>query len=221
MSEKHNIIPPEISEKPEVAQFYAISNGKYHTVSTANVAAENGVDVCMSNSGKTNATSQYPVIGTSYIVSCTAMILYNPKTKTAVIRHEAQLEPEDFKDALASVRSSDDELVKAYIVGAGVYDNAELNGHAVAQLEPLSKAIAQMPNIQVEVFDVYDKPKPASFALDTRNGRLIRGSELVTNLDQAADAPSAFIPDWKAVHRPNEAFDGTLPEHQIQRRAAI
>lgn len=175
----------------------------------------------MGNIGKTNATSQYPVLGTSYVVSCTAMILYNPKTKTAVIRHEAQLEPDDFKDALASVRRSDDEAVKAYIVGAGGSDSAELNGHTIAQLGPLSQAIAETPNIQVELFDVYDKPKPASFALDTRNGRLIRGSDLVMNQEQAADAPSAFIPDWKAVHKPNEIFDGTLPEYQAGRKSAL
>jgi hypothetical protein len=221
MSEKHNIIPPEVSANIELSRLYTVSSGKYHTISTANIVAENAVDVCMGNIGKTNATSQYPVIGTSYVVSCTAMILYNPKTKTAVIRHEAQLEPEHFKDALASVRERDDEPVKAYIVGAGTYGSAQFNHHTIAQLEPLSKVIAQAPNVQVEVFDVYDKPKPASFALDTRNGRLIRGSELVKNLDQAADAPSAFIADWKAVHKLNEMFDGTIPERQIQRRTAI
>ncbi len=58
-------------------------------------------------------------------------------------------------------------------------------------------------------FDVLDKPKPAAVAIDTRNGNLIRGTEL-----REFDVDDDNYRDDFVMDAHTDSFDGTTDEYR-------
>ncbi len=200
---------------------YALPQGKYVTPQTAKANGGNALLVRMCNTAKTNATSLYPIIGTRALGPCTGIAIRNKKTKDLLIGHNVMLSVHEYKKFVAQVRKNDDEQLEIHIIGAQVNkrDPADFSLWKEG-LEQLVIAIAQTPNATIKTFDVGNKPHPSDFAVDARNGRLIRGTP-----DIEANVPKAelkeyiqnlehFMNEWDCL---DEDFDGTAPEHQTSR----
>jgi hypothetical protein len=206
---------------PLFAEAYALPQAQYVTPKQSQVAPEEAMLTRMFSVGMTNATSRIPVIGTKCFSPCTACILYNRNTKTAIVAHDAEIDPEYFERLLQRVRSNDHDLVDVHIMGAPIQAAASgtENLDTIDYLIPLLSVIKETSNATLATFDVYDKPKPHHIAFDTRTGTLIRGStfcrtaEEVEEVSETIESTHAndLLSDWPWT---GGNFDGTAPEYQ-------
>lgn len=196
----------------------ALPTAQYRTVGPARIQEGEAVLIDMDCTGVTNAASQIPVIGTSDFNPCTCLIAYNKRTRTAALTHLPFPDASDVFNLIDKVRYSEEDRVEMHVIGAAISD--ETDKHAkdgneikVDHLEATLQGIESSPNVTLKTFDVYDKPKPYAVAIDTRNGSLIRGSELVVAVNESDFFPDIDF-DW-----PIEIgdFDGTIPEMQSER----
>ncbi len=199
---------------PELKKALALPTGQYHTQELLRIKPEEGMCIDTGEISKTNATSLHPVIGTGGYGPCTAVILYNRKTKTAVISHEPpKLIP--FKDMLREIRANETDKVEAHFVGAMAKGQKEIGQHDVAAFDQYLTELASAPNVTLKTFDVFTKPMPAAVGIDTRNGKLIRGSEVRTP-DKHREGIDDFT-EWDRTPA-GESFDGTTPGQQRQKK---
>jgi hypothetical protein len=216
-----------------------LRGGRYHTPQLANISEDDAILTGMGCVGVTNSTSLKPIIGTNGFTPCTAIIMYNPKTKTAGVIHNVEHSPEALAELLAKVRQPDavGQSVQVHVMGCPKYgDNPDdsRNVKRRARLQKLVDDISTLPDVQIKTFDVYDKKKPHAVAIDTRNGKLIRGSDLFQTEDEAEhdacqtetpktleNAPLLFDGLFDAANnhfrsweRSEGHYDGTLPANQ-------
>ncbi len=160
-----------------------------------------------------NSTSEVPIVGSCAFNPCCCLILYNTRTKTAVVGHEVHYQPDVIANLKSKVISKEGDIIHAYIMGnpkSTKMDNTTLFKH---YLNDLLTELAAEPPVQVKVFDVLDKPKPTCAALDTRNGRLIRGTNLYRTEEEANIIQRPDMSDEVHVIF-NDDFDGTTPDMQ-------
>lgn len=216
-----------------------LRGGKYHTPQLANISETDAILTGMGCVGVTNSTSLKPIIGTNGFTPCTAIIMYNPKTKTAGVIHNVEHTPEALAELLARVRSPDavGQSVQVHVMGCPKHGNDSGDSRNVkrrVRLQKLVDDINSLPDVQIKTFDVYDKKKPHAVAIDTRNGKLIRGSDLFEREEEAAhDACQTETPKtlesapllfeglfdaannhFKSWERAKGDYNGTLPENQ-------
>lgn len=144
--------------------------GQYFTLKNANIDIHNVALVAMDYTGITNADSIYPVLGTAALETCMGVALYNKKTKTLAVNHGySHYMDRDFLEMLSKVRGSSNDLVEMHVIGGVKGDDLPM--------DTLAKAIFSQPNVILKTFDIMRKSHPSAFAIDARNGRLIRGSD--------------------------------------------
>ncbi len=185
-----------------------IPGADYETPQSLGVDPDETMLIDMWCAGVTSANTSTPVVGTEAFNPCLALIIYNPRTKTAVIAHEPHIEKSYFLSLLSKVRYGDDDIVHLHLMGAPVHspygdDPEEANAHSRAMLSRLALAFESTPNLIVKTFDVYTKPKPSAVAIDTRNGKLIRGADLyiLPEEDEGLEIGYSFI-DWNHCEMP-------------------
>lgn len=189
----------------------ALPVAKYVTPETLKVDPDKTILVSMDGTGVTNSRSDTPIIGTRAFNPCMALILYNKRTKTAGIMHEPFLAPEHFFALMSKVRTDEKDPVHAHLMGQPIYaehehDAEDMNKMSLSALNRLAEAFESEPNLIVKTFDVYSKPKPSAVAIDTRNGRLIRGSDLYVKSFQDLYNTTDFFYEWPYLQR-GEHFD--------------
>lgn len=207
---------------PALAAAYALQTAKYATPKGAKIKPEQtqlgDTPDCQAI---TNASSAFPVIGTVAVGPCTVLMLYDSQTHMAFVEHVAGLNEAHFTAALEKMRAAgstgtiDAHLLHAHVIGAPHTDAEQLNA-----LENLVGAITAAPGVELKTFDALDKKKPYNVAIDSRNGKLIRGSKLITTEAEVIEAladeehyTDLFVDaDWHNTFR--DSFDGTTAEHQ-------
>lgn len=203
-------------------EYYDLPTAQYYTPALSNVQGDTVALMEQGFIGMTNHTSKKPVIGAYALNPCAVLILYNKKTKTAILKHRpliSVLEPktieQDYRDLLAKVRSNDSEKIELHLIGGSEYDQ-----HVMRLTTELMDSVKNTPNLEVKTFDMFDKPKPVGVALDTRNGNLIRETRLVKNYDEAKQAlcETSLFDEAGFDEIDGMDFDGTLPEHQTSQQ---
>jgi len=182
--------------------------GKYLNVQDAKI---NYSEVMLMNhpftTGITSAVSVYPVLGGAALNPCIALALYNPKTKALLIHHEPLLDGKKLQEFAARVRSSTNDMLHVHVIG-GVGANDIEEEFYKKSLISLAAAIASDKNMRLKTFDILNKPHPSCFAIDARNGRLIRGS---SNIATGVMDEEEYLLDCDCAD--NSDFDGTAPEY--------
>jgi hypothetical protein len=194
-------------------KYKATPKGKYFSLKEAHIDGSETILVKMDSFGITNTDSQFPCLGTAELDTCTGLALYNTKTKTLVIAHDSEGKNSFFKDALAKVRSNDEDKVECHVIGLNEYPGSK--EYTNIRLNKLCEDIAETPNIVLKTFDVGDKPHPSAFIIDSRNGRLIRGSGDIEYDDGITSVYEDHVGDFKVKHE----FDGTKPEFSAHKKA--
>lgn len=195
-----------------------IPGADYATPQSLNVDPEETMLVGMCETGVTSAHTSKPILGTDCFDPCLALIIYNPRTKTAAIGHEGGMNEEYFSRLLSNVRSCDDDIVHLHLMGAPVCvpdnpwtpDPEQSNTESQAMLNKLAVAFEATPSLIVKTFDVYDKPKPSAVAIDTRDGKLIRGSDLRL-ASQLDPLPECLFDRWDRFFAPGDDCHWTAP----------
>lgn len=174
--------------------------------------------VDMDGTAVTNATSEVPVIGTADFNPCSCLIAFNQRTRIAALTHVPFPDETDAANLIGKVRENETDRVDFHVIGAAISDEVDVNAKdgnelKTSHLEALLEGLEALPNVTLKTFDVLDKPKPYAVAIDTRNGSLIRGSEMVVVVNDHDFFPDIEF-DW-----PHESldFDGTEAEMQKQR----
>lgn len=211
-------MPDKSAFSSQLNAFYALPQGNYHTPHTPKIDPEQAALVTQEHTATTNAASTKPIIGTVSVSTCLGLIFYNRKTKTAFIGHTAIFRRDEYAQWLRQIRQNDTDKIDVHIIGVACSksDNEE-NSDSINLLNEVAGLVAQTPNATVKTCDVFDKPKPLGFAIDARNGRLIRGSDFARS-HEAAEALSEELfqqPQWTVV---DGNFDGTQAEYQKSRR---
>lgn len=161
----------------------ALPMAKYETPDSLRVDPDKTMLVSMNGMGITNAKSDTPIIGTRAFNPCSALVLYNKRTKTAGIIHEPMMVPEHFFGLLSKVRTNQEDPVHLHLMGQPIsaaheFDAKDMNDLSLSVLNRLAQTFESEPNLTVKTFDVFSKSKPSAVAIDARNGKLIRGSDL-------------------------------------------
>jgi hypothetical protein len=194
---------------PFFDKYKKLPAGKYHTPETAKIYPEDAVLVGMSASGITNAKSLVPCLGVANLDPCTGLALWNKKTKQLATSHEPYMGAEVFKSLLGMIRKNSADVVEAHIIG--VTDDMESSERTESlhrSLDKICQAIDATPNVIIKTFDVGNKPHPSAFMVDSRNGKLIRGTEDVYPA-QEYDYPESFTLNFEVT---DKFFDGTTEE---------
>lgn len=180
----------------------ALPTADYIPLQNCNMDERNCVLVGMWCNAITDSESEIPIIGTAAFDPCVAIILYNPRTKTGVLRHTPLGGNSSFVGTLATlIRSSTQENLEAHVIGRSALAGPGKNGDNEYSIDMLSELVTRLdsiPNLTLKTFDAYDKPKTNAVAIDTRTGRLIRGSELYKHegaLDTADDFDMDLLDD--------------------------
>jgi hypothetical protein len=191
-----------------------LATAKYYTPAIAKIQPESTILIGLDNHAVTDSNSEIPVIGTESLATCTAIIAYNTKTKTAAIKHAfSRADSEDVKEIVSLVLpEGHSDSIHMHLVGAGKISGAgytvnsdvdDENNYILSNLEDIANYIASSPNLCLKTYDVYDKPKPIAVAIDARTGALIRGTELLTSFD-TIEQEDHFL-EWEKV---NDNVDG-------------
>ncbi len=216
------MLPSESSDILRTA--HALPKGAYLTPGLANVADDEAIIVGEECLGVTNATSVKPVIGTNGYSPCTAIIAYNNKRKIAVTVHYNEFTEETLNRMLKLARNDDTDWITFYVAGLNKDTSTKdesfcnLNQFLMHQMEKIAQWINSTPYSTLAVFDVFDKPKPNGIAIDTRTGKLIRGSKIFKTpieFDSTPDYDDLFIRYSRL--RSHDFYDGTTPDKQRQR----
>ncbi len=196
---------------------YRVPTSRYATQKTGRIAPEEIMCTHMGATGVTNATSTAPVIGTVAFNPCTALILYNRKTKAALVMHQPELSPKDVEHGFNKICDNASDFVEMHLFGAPYNPERSTtqNDATKQRLEAILGTMKEHPNCHLATFDVYDKPKPWNVAIDTRTGKLIRGSELFSTFQEAkadiSNGAKGLAGEWPCCHGD---FDGTLRTQQ-------
>lgn len=179
----------------------ALPMAKYATPEAVKINPDKTMLVSMGATGLANAKSDTPIIGTRAFNPCMALILYNKNTKTAGIIHEPFLAPEHFSNLLSKVRAVETDPVHVHLMGQPIlaaheFDAQDMNKMSLSALNRLVDAFEAEPNLTVKTFDVYTKCKPSAVAIDARNGKLIRGSDLYVSSYQDLQNTTDLFHEW-------------------------
>jgi len=229
MSDKEKEFPPGFEDAPHLRAVYHLPTANYLDAKTMRVDLNKLALIYERHRGKTNATSTKPIIGTTSVRLCTGIILYNKKTKTAVIAHVRYDDyvplQNHYQHLLKDIRGNDSDQIDVHILGneflndRAVEWDARLNSQSVVKLNNLVQAVMDTPNVTLKTLDVYNKPKPMDVAIDSRDGKLIRGTGLFhTSTESWAISPPEPFSSELVLRCYEQNFDGTQPEYQEQRR---
>lgn len=204
----------------------ALPTAKYFTPESARVDPDKTMVVGMSQTIISDSKSQYPVIGTNGFNPCLCLILYNKTGKAAIVRHEPLPDAALVRESVAQIRTDENDKIEAHLIGAAICDEEffdmpdppdhilqmmmKSNASTIGNLEDVLHEIGKTPNITLKTFDVYDKPKPCSVAIDTRNGRLITGTDLIVSLGDAETLSGDKFDAWNEYEE-GTVFDGRSP----------
>lgn len=200
-----------------LSEAYSLPTARYITQQTGRIDPTEILCTHMGATSISNATSKKPVIGTIAFNPCTALILYNRKSKEAVVMHLPELSSEDVEKAFTMICQNGSDHIDVHLFGApfNAERTPEQNSEEIARLNGLVAKLKDLPNCRLATFDVYDKPKPWNVAIDTRTGKLIRGSELFSNFAEAkadiSTGTKGLAADWPLSFKD---FDGTAVEQQ-------
>ena len=196
-----------------------------------------GILISTMEMGVTNANSAYPLLGIVGAEPCTGVIAYNAATKTAGVWHMPPMDPgiQKIEQLVASIRTDkaglihEDQKVDIRLIGGGQFGDDE-NDRKENFLR-LLKVMNNIANIDVISADILDKAHPDSFAIDARNGEMIRGSVDITKDNMWDDPPSAKacraasivgVARWgmaaETLKSKGNFHDATTPEHLASRR---
>ncbi len=122
----------------------------------------------------TNSNSQTPLLGTTSLGPCIAIIGYNPKTKTAFISHNVEHNPpEKINNPL--IEKIGKNNLEIYLVGNNIRKN-----HEEKLIEYLK---SELTNSKIVYKDTERIPDPKglgkSVILDTRNGKIYSHSGIM------------------------------------------
>jgi hypothetical protein len=194
-------------------KYCRLKKGKYFSPEDAHIDGSETVLVRMGVSGITYSKSSVPCLGTAALDTCTGLALFNTKTKTVGVAHDFDLGANAFRELLSKVRTNDTDKIECHIIGATDQPNdTDLTKSQHGALDALSKAIESTPNVIITTFDVAAKPHPSAFVIDSRNGRLIRGTEDVSPGVKAEKEVFLYF-DHKDTF-----FDGTSEEYAVRRK---
>ena len=170
-----------VSNEAAFAAAYSLAQGNYLDPVSCNVPLDQSVLLGIGNLGITNADSAVPILGTYGLDPCLGIALYNKKTKTVAVIHNDENDTLAFERLLKQVRDNESDKIEIHLIGAcyNRHDD-DLNEFLLGNLCALLNKISHTPNVILKTFDVFDKPHPESFAIDARNGKLIRGGNDIT-----------------------------------------
>lgn len=201
---------------PEIfARAMALPSGVYIDANRLDLNEKNTRLIGMDAHGITNATSWISAVGTFGGNPCPPIFAYNPATRTAGVLHVAVdegLKAEFLKFALR-LRASAEEPLKLHVMGASICRVQFDNAYRVKCMTDLLAGIEEAGNIELVTFDVYDKLKPHTVAIDARDGSLIQGSAYFTTQEEGINIGDRFRNVRNRTLGTN--FDGTLPEFQL------
>ncbi len=206
------------SSSSEFTRAMALPRGTYYTPKTTRMRHEEVIMIGMDQTAITNATSEVPIIGTRSLNPCYAIILFNRTTRTAIMRHQPSPPPETFNTLMTLVRKDPRDRVEVHLIGGTPSDDPDLNERAKDNTDRLNTlynlvtAIDNTNNTVLKTCDCYDKPKPIAVAIDSRNGRLIRGSDFFITPEEGDKTFDCFQ-DYGYISDTVEVFDGTIPEY--------
>ena len=199
-------------EHPLIAEAEKLPQGKYLTPGVHHVDLDKVMILAESNcEGITNADSEYPILGTQALASCLGIALYNKKTKTAKVVHDIGGNlAATFEHALKEIRKNKSDGIELHLIGA--YDDEDpRSNYLVEELEFLLQSVRKQPHVTLKTFDVLDRPHPTDFAIDSRNGKLIRGTEdIFAGYDSEMDY-------FATCAKTSENFDGIQMPRQKKR----
>jgi hypothetical protein len=180
------LLPPNFAVAPVLGIMEAVPVGDVKVVQNAAAATneyiafrtklynefpDKGIEICQRGYGITNARSVRPIIGTTSIAPCIAVLAYRSDTQTAALAHvdaeqnfaslEEMLDLPDFQD-VANVELH-------FYGGMNNYDESRETCYGL--LNAVVTINQRRPNFIICAFDVMALPHKASFAFDTRIGK--------------------------------------------------
>jgi hypothetical protein len=195
-----------------------LPQGNYYTPKTAKITDTDAMLIRMNCVGQTNKTSECPVVGTAALSTCAGIAIRNVKTNMVIIEHESGGFLESFNNLLKRIRTNSTDMLSVDVIGAGKTNDTVSDRYTLAELDALAVTIAATPNARLRSFDVYDKPHPTAFAVDSRTGKLIRGTPNVTDAFTTEKENEDFFVSWDHAGYDVD-YDGTTrPKTKGQRR---
>lgn len=189
-----------------------LPQARYHHPEHAGVSADNTRLIQMEYTAVTYANSSIPIIGTAALASCLGIGVRNAHSharmpfRTAVGHDIPSGTISLFDRLLSAVRKNTKDPVHLYVVGGEFNVNDRIND--AAYVRDFVSYVSTVPHIILKVFDVGTKPHPEDFMIDSRNGRLIRGTTDIV-LGNAEDLHDIAANAYN--------FDGTLSEFRRAR----
>ncbi len=173
---------------------YALKQGEYAELPAISPPPEICANIGMCNIGRTNATSTIRYIGTSEVISCLAVGVYNRTTHSSVVTHINITEETSFaemRSCMESIigcagRKDYNDPLDVHIIG-GTNSYVDGRGRVKQDLKTsvfrtlvagLLQVVKEHPQAVLKTCDIDDKPHPSAFALDSHDGQLIACSPL-------------------------------------------
>jgi hypothetical protein len=163
----------------------ALATADYKTPDEMGISPAQGVDISLESAGLTYAGSKYPAIGTSSLQCCLSTIVYCPHERLAICSHDNNGQYtqglERLIGLLAKIRP---QAVEIHAIGS-VHDLQEDFNEAKEDLKRYLALCETIPErtgaaYSLKTFDVMHKPHPTAVGIDSRTGRLLRASDMLT-----------------------------------------
>ena len=133
--------------------------------------SDKAVEVYQRGYGITNASSHRPIIGTTSIAPCIAVLAYRSDTKTAALTHvDAEQDFASLEEMLDLPDFQDVANVQLHFYG-GMPGFAECRTTCYGLLNAVININQRRPNFIIYAFDVMALPHKSEFSFDTRTGK--------------------------------------------------
>jgi hypothetical protein len=221
------LLPPSFTVAPVLGSMEAVPVDDIKTVQ--NVAAatdryiafrkkfynefpEKGIEICQRGFGITNARSARPIIATTSIAPCIAVLAYRRDTQTAALAHvDAEQDFASLEEMLDLPDFQDVANVELHFYG-GMNDFDESRKTCHGLLNAVVNINQRRPNFIICAFDVMALPHKASFAFDTRTGEKY-------DITPHFDSLRGFLLDTQIRLWPNGNYlavkDGVAMKHAV------